>query len=251
LSQQALDAHRIGTDHWMAKGYDGYQDSQRELVARVLINLTAHGEPGPLTGHLQTFAANGKALHQLLHDFAVLFTYDLQLRTLLPTIWPLALKTTLDAIDAGADLHGDGHWSDYALAALWPTPQLRAADPSPDDTLNRARSDWLAPDALDELAERWIALASEKPKAADALAQFARTAPYSWQCATGLTWLERIINGRYDAFANRCWFVTHWLTELRETAAPGASTLSQWRRIIDALAAAGDSRAVDLQRIDE
>ncbi|MEU4616602.1 ATP-binding protein [Streptomyces umbrinus] len=246
-----LDAHRTGTDHWMAGDYGGYQESERELVARTLITLTAQGSPEPLTAHLQTLANNANALQQLLHDMTVLFTYEPPLSALLPAVWPLVLKTTLDALDAGADLNGNGHWSDYAIAALLPAPQLRTADLHPDDTLNRARRDWLTPDALDELAERWIILARGEPKAANAMAQFARTAPYTWQCATGLTWLERIIDGRYDAFANRCWFVTHWLTELRETTVPDASTLSRWRRIIDGLASDGDSRAVDLQRIDE
>lgn len=128
---------------------------------------------------------------------------------------------------------------------------MRTADPRPDDSLNRARRHWLAPDALDELAERWIVLARGEPKAADAVAQFARTAFYTWQCTTGLRWLERIIDGRFDAFANHCWYVTHWLTELRETTTLDASTLSQWRRVVDGLATAGDRRAVDLQRIDE
>jgi hypothetical protein len=246
-----LDAHRIGTDHWGAKDYSGYQDPQRELVARVLISLTAHGEPEPLTAHLRTFAANANALQRLLHDFTILFTYDPQLRNCLSNVWPLVLKTTLDAIDAGADLKGNGSWTDYAIAALLPTPQVRTADTNPDATLNQARRGWLAPDVLDGLAQRWITLAHGEPKAADALAQFARTTPYAWQCTTGLTWLERLIDGHYDTFANRCWFVTHWLTELRETRPPDATTESQWRRIVDALAAAGDSSAVDLQRIDE
>ncbi|GAB7036126.1 hypothetical protein JCM4914_75870 [Streptomyces platensis subsp. malvinus] len=246
-----LEAHRIGVDHWMAQGYSGYDQTPRELVARVLIDLTAQGETEPLTAHLQTFATNANALHHLLQDFALLFTYDPQLRAVLPIVWPHALKVTLDALDAGADLYANGHWADYALGALLPAPQLRPADTNPDDTLERARRDWLTPNALSGLAERWIAVADGEPKAADALAQYARTAPYTWQCTTGLTWLERIINGRYDAFANRCWFVTHWLTEIRETATPSAPTLSHWRRIVDGLSAAGDSRAVELQRIDE
>ncbi|MFI2437113.1 hypothetical protein [Streptomyces sp. NPDC018693] len=246
-----MDSHRTATDHWMTQGYGGYHDAERELVARALITLAAQGSPEHLTAHLTTFAANANALQQLLRDLTILFTYDAQLRTLLPAVWPLALKTVLDALDAGACLHGNGHWSDYAIAALLPAPQVRTADPNPDDSLNRARRDWLGPHALDELADRWIVLARGEPKAADAVAQFARTTSYTWQCTTGLTWLERIIEGRYDAFANHCWYVTYWLTELRETATLETSALSQWRRVVDGLAAAGDRRAVDLQRIDE
>lgn len=159
-----LDAHRHGMDHWMTKGYGGYNDPQREFVARVLINLTANGEPEPLIEHLRTFAANARALQQLLHDFAILFTYDTAVRHALPAVWPLVLRTTLDAIDGGTDLHGNRHWVDYAVGALLPTPQLRTADTNPDNTLDVARADWLAPEALDRLVDRWIALATGEPE---------------------------------------------------------------------------------------
>jgi hypothetical protein len=246
-----LDAHRRGTDHRAAKNYRGPDDSQRELVARVLIDLALHGQPEPLVAHLRTFAANANALQQLLRDLAILSTYDHELRQALPTVWPLVLRTTLDAIDAGADLLGNRHWVDYALGALLPSPQVRTADPDPDSTLSRARVDWLTPETLNGLVDRWLALATGEPKAADAIAQFARTTPTTWQATTGLGWLERIINNRYDEFANRCWFVTNWLTELRETTTLDHGAVRRWRSVVDGLAAAGDNRAVDLQRMDE
>jgi hypothetical protein len=214
------------------------------------------GEPEPLIEHLKTFAANADALQQLLGDFATMFTYDSELRHALPTTWPLVLQTTLDAINAGADLHGDGHWGEYALAALLPTPQPRIGDPNPDNILNAARLDWLPPEALNGVIDRWITITTGEPKAADAVAQFARTTSTAWQTTTGLAWLDRIISNRYEWFANRCWFVTNWLSELRESTTLDRhtldrQTLTHWRRIVDGLAAAGDRRAVDLQRIDE
>ncbi|MFC7266741.1 hypothetical protein [Streptomyces lutosisoli] len=252
LAQQAnallpalMDAHRNGADHWMTEGYAGYNSSERELVVRALITLAADGSTDPLIAHLQSFAANANALQQLLNDAATLCTYDAQLRALLPAVWSLIMTTTLDALDAGADLRQGSHrWADYAIAALLPTPQPRNADPRFDETVNRVNRDWLAPDALGEAAERWLDLARGEPMAADAVARFARTTPSTWQRATGLTWLEHVIDGRYDAFANHCWYVIRWLTELRETPLPDAVTLSRWRRIVDGLAASGDPRAV-------
>jgi hypothetical protein len=246
-----LAAHCRGADHWIREGYGGYEEQQRELVARVLIDLATEGKPEPLIEHLRTFAANADALQQLLGDFVTLFSYDSELRRALPAIWPLVLQTTLDAIDAGADLHGDGHWGEYALAALLPTPQPRIGDPNPDNILNAARLDWLPPEALDGLIDRWITVATGEPKAADAVAQFARAASISWQTTTGLDWLDRIIHNRYEGFAGHCWFVTHWLGELRETTALAPHAFRRWRRIVDGLAAAGDRRGVELQRIDE
>jgi hypothetical protein len=32
------------------------------------------------------------------------------------------MTVALDTIDAGADLFGDHHWSDYAIGGLLPTP---------------------------------------------------------------------------------------------------------------------------------
>ncbi|MFE9813230.1 ATP-binding protein [Streptomyces sp. NPDC005548] len=244
-----MDAHRNGADHWMSEGYAGYNSPERELVVRALITLAADGSTDPLTAHLQSFATNANALQQLLNDAATLCTYAPQLRALLPAVWPLIMTTTLDA---GADLRqGSDRWADYAIAALLPTPQPRTADPHFDETLNRVNRDWLAPDALGEAAQRWLDLARGEPMAADAVARFARTTPSTWQRATGLRWLEHVIDGRYDAFANHCWYVIRWLTELRETTLSDAAVLSRWRRIVDGLAASGDPRAVDLQRIDE
>ncbi|MCX4768072.1 hypothetical protein OG562_45605 [Streptomyces sp. NBC_01275] len=246
------DAHRNGADHWMTEDYGGYNSPEREPAVRALITLAADGGTDSLTAHLQSFAANANALQQLLSDAVTLCTYDAQLRALLPAVWPLITTTTLDALDAGADLRQGSHrWADYAVAALLPTPQPRTADPRFEETLNRVNRAWLAPDALGEAAERWLDLARGEPMAAGAVARFARTTPSMWQRATGLTWLEHVIDGRYDAFANHCWYVIRWLTELRETPLPDAATLSRWRRIVDGLAASGDPRAVSLQRIGE
>ncbi len=245
-----LDTHRRGADHWMAKSYSGYEDAQRELVARVLIELTVAGDDEALAQHVQTFASNANALQHLLRDFEILFTYDDELRSVLPLVWPVVLATALDAVDAGADLRGSRHWADDAIGALLPTPQLRAGDTNPDATLDRARAGWLAAGDVEGLIDRWITLAEGEPKAADAVAQFARTSPTGWQVTGGLDWLERVIHNRYNLVANRCWFVTHWLAELRETTLNADST-SRWRRVVDGLAVAGDSRAVVLQRIDE
>lgn len=126
------------------------------------------------------------------------------------------IANVLDTIDAGADLLDDHHWVDWAIAALLPTPQVSSFDSDPDATLHRARTEWLSPEGITDLIDRGQSLARGRPKAADALVQFAKCAPLPWQHTTGLHWLEHIIDGHYDTFARQCWHLTDWLAALRE-----------------------------------
>ncbi len=145
------------------------------------------------------------------------------------------------------------HWADYAIASLLPTPQLDTAHRKSDATLDHARAQWVTPDRLADLVVRWLPTAVGEPKAADALAQWARCGPPAWQANDGLTWAEQIVDGRYNAFANRCWFFTDWLGSLRENGSDSAQSAitARWRRLVDGLAAAGDRRAAELQQLEE
>lgn len=220
-------------------------------MARVLVSLAIDGDPGPLTEHVRLFASNANALQTLLRDLALLFTYDDALRPHLGAVWRHAMASALDAVDAGADLIGDDHWVDYATGGLLPTPHISAGDMDPDATLGHARAGWVLPGTVSDVVARWMPLAVGEPKAADAVAQLARCAPPSWQVTTGLRWAEQVVNGRHDRFANRCWYVTDWLALLRETGLGVREDTARWRRLVDGLAAAGDDRAAELQRLEE
>ncbi|MCU1614167.1 MAG: hypothetical protein JWO98_1707 [Frankiales bacterium] len=246
-----LDAHRRGTDHWAQEGYSGYEDNQRQLMARVLVSLAIEGKPGPLTEHVRLFASNADALQTLLRDLALLFTYDDAVRPELGVVWRQAMTAALDAVDAGADLVGDHHWDDWAIGELLPTPHVGVADLDPDGTLRGARAGWIAPDSIADLVGRWLPLAQGRPKAADAVVLLAKCGPTAWQVTTGLSWAEQVIDGRYDAFAKRCWYLADWLSALREAGLGTPDDTARWRRLVDGLAAAGDQRAAELQRLEE
>jgi len=115
---------------------------------------------------------------------------------------------------AGIAGSASGRWA--VAPYLQPTPQLDMADRNPDATLDHARTRWISPDRLADLVMRWLLVAAGEPKAADTLAQWARCASFAWQADDGLTWAERDVDGRYGAFANRCWFFTDRLGSLRE-----------------------------------
>lgn len=246
-----FDVHRRGADHWAREGYGGYDDRQRAHVARLLVEAAVAGDAEELTEYVRVFTANARALDEFLRDLALLFTYDDGLRSALPSVWRQVMTAALDALDAGADLFDDHHWSDSALGRLLPTPQLDMGDTNSDATLERARQGWLDPDAIADLVARWLPIARHEPKAVDAVAQLARCTSPSWQATTGLVWAEELIDGDYAAVASRCWFLTDWLEVVRASSQLDTDGTARWRRLVDGLASEGDSRAVRLQQAEE
>jgi hypothetical protein len=246
-----FDTHRRGADHWAREDYGGYNDRQRTSVVRLLVEEAVAGDAEQLIEYVRTFTANAQALDELLHDLAVLFTYDEDLRSALPSVWRQVLTAALDALEAGADLFGDHHWSDSAIGRLLPAPQLDIAETTPDATLERARRGWVGPDEIADLVARWLRIARREPKAVDALAQLGRCAPPSWQATTGLVWAEELIDGNYAAVASKCWFLPDWLEDVRASGHLDRDGTMRWRRLVDGLAAEGDNRAVKLQQAEE
>jgi hypothetical protein len=137
------------------------------------------------------------------------------------------------------------------VAALIPTPSPHSWDPDIDGTLARSRKDWMQPEDLTGLAERWLQLARWEPKAVDAVIKFGKSAPREWQTSVALGWIETIIDQRYDLIANRLYYLEEWLSELRNAGLILGEVKNQYHRIVDGLAAAGDRAAVRLQQLDE
>jgi hypothetical protein len=101
-----IEAHRRVADLWATQGYGGIGDRDRRRVAAVLISAAAAGEPAHLVAHLDAFAANGAALHELLSDMAQVCTYDAELRKALPAVWPGVMDVVLAAWEAGRNRRG-------------------------------------------------------------------------------------------------------------------------------------------------
>ncbi|MEU7890840.1 hypothetical protein AB0B54_35520 [Microbispora bryophytorum] len=246
------NAHRRGLAYWWKEGYDHHAHITHEPIAQRMIKIALDGDRDPVRAHIEYFAADSNALHMLFEGFGTVFTYDEELRRSMVDFWPWALEVALDAVGDGTELRSQHHrWYDYMTAALLPTPNARMSDPDIDSTLARCREDWLQPDALGQLADRWLRLARWEPKAVDAVIMFAKSAPPQWQTTTALTWIESIVDGRYDLFANHLWFLEEWLAELRNSGAVVGDIKSRYHRIVDGMAAAGDRAAVRLQQLDE
>lgn len=251
LWEPLWDAYRRGLSHWWKEGYDHHAQSEHEPIARRMIDIALGSDRELLKAFIETLAANSNALHLLFDGFATIFTYDEGSRHSMSEFWPWALEIALDAVGDGSDLRSEHHWFDYMVAALIPTPSPHSWDPDIDGTLSRSRENWIQPDALGGLSERWLQLARWEPKAVDAVIKFAKSAPRAWQTTVALAWIETIIAGRYDLIANRLYYLEEWLGDLRNEGPLVDEVKNHYHRIIDGLAAAGDRGAVRLQQLDE
>ncbi|WP_143229783.1 helix-turn-helix domain-containing protein [Actinophytocola xanthii] len=245
------DAHRRSLAHWWRNDYDHHAHTAHEPIAQRMITIALDGDRGPVAAHITSYATDSDALHKLFDGFATVFTYHDNLRQSLAEFWPWAMEIALDTVADGAAARSQHRGFEYMTAALLPTPNPRSWDPDIDTTLSRCRQNWIQPDALDTLADRWLQLSRREPKAVDAVIKFARSAPVRWQMTTALTWIESIIDGRYDLIANHLWLLEEWVIGLRSTGVTMGEAKSRYHRIIDGLAAAGDRASVRLQQLDE
>jgi hypothetical protein len=245
------DSYCRGVAHWWKEGYDHHARTAHEPIARRMVKLAVGGDHDLIKGFISALATNSNALHRLFEGFAVVFTYDDDLRAAMAEFWPWALEIALDAVGDGSGLRVERHWFDYLVASLLPTPSPQSWDRNIDDTLTRVRDSWIQPDVLEGLDERWLQLARWEPKAVDAIILFGRSAPLEWQTTTAFDWIERVIESRFDQIANHVYFLEEWLTDLRRAGVIEGEVRNAYHRIIDGLAAAGDRAAVRLQQLDE
>jgi hypothetical protein len=71
-----------------------------------------------------------------------------------------------------------------------------------------------------------------------------KSAPRIWQTSVALSWIETIIDNRFDQIANRVYYLEEWIIELRNAGLIVGEVIDQYHRIVDGLAAAGDRAAV-------
>ncbi|RXZ70265.1 hypothetical protein [Agromyces albus] len=245
------DTYRRGLLHWWSKGYDHHTHRTHEPIAGRMVQVWVEGDRDILAAYIKSFAQDANALHLLFDGFATVFTYSDALRANLAEFWPWALGVALDALGDARELRREHLWFDYMVAALLPAPNARSGESDIDGVFLRARQNWLQPEAINGLAERWITLSRGEPKAVDAVIKFAKSSPPAWQVSVALTWIEQLIDGRFGQIANHLWYLEEWFTELRQSGLLTGSARTQYHRIVDGLAAAGDRAAVRLQQLDE
>jgi hypothetical protein len=245
-----IDTHRRVADLWATKGYGGFGDRDRRRVPAVFVSAAAVRDTAPIAAHLDAFASNGAALHELVSDMSWVFTYDAELRKALPSVSPGVMDVVLSAWETGRKPEWRDHWLDYSIQHLLPTPRIDIGDLDIDATLAAARATWIEPNELDDCIERWLPFAQREPMAVDAVVELAKCTDVGWQAARGLELVERTIARGYDEVASRTWHLGDWLKEMRHSGLD-AVAMTRWRRIVDGLAGAGDRGAARLQAAEE
>jgi hypothetical protein len=245
-----LAAHRRVAIPWTEKRYRHPGDRHGPAVASVLAEVAASGNSMPLAEHVQAFTTSLQTLIELLRDLRLAFTYNDDLRPALPEVWRTVMQTALDELDAHPERLSDWQHRGRMLGGLIPAPDIEVSELHVDDVLEHARNCWPAPDVFADLISRWIPLARGASEPVGDLIQLIRCGTQAWQATNGLAWTEDLIKDHYQAAAT-AWFLTGWLQEVHEAGHLSGNTATQWRRIVDALAAEGNSAAVSLQQAEE
>ena len=160
------------------------------------------------------------------------------------------MSTGLDDLETHSPSRQRRHYRDV-VGHLLPTPQLDPGIAEFGRQLELARLDWVDPDQIADLIERWLPFARYLPEAADSLVELIRCADPHWQASTGMDWLYQLVNGAANTLAGRCWHLSSWLGEIRRGGLMSDTAPGRWHLIVDELAAAGDNKAVALQRNEE
>ena len=246
-----LAAHRRVAISWTEIGYRHPGDQHGPAVARVLAEIAAAGDDlEPLAEHVRAFTTGPQALTELLRDLGLAFTYSDELRPALPEVWRTVMQVALDEFDAHPERLSDWHWRGRMLGGLIPAPEIEVAELHIDDVLEHARDGWPAPDVFADLISRWIPVTRGVSEPIAALIRLVLCGTQAWQATTGLAWAENLIKDHYQAAA-AAWFLTSWLQEVRDAGHLNADAAAQWRRIVDGLAAEGNSAAASLQQAEE
>jgi hypothetical protein len=244
-----LDVFRRTVPLYLEHHYS-IEDSDRETFAVALL-ATAQEEAGPLRRWLEELGSNAEAVEGLLEDAARAATYDASARGILATAWPIVADVILDALTTARLRHEKEYLGHDAAAAVMPAPQFRIDDQDPIASIAAAAEGWVADTDVRQRIDRWLGGAVGCGDCLDALVNYLRTRPIEEQRSDGLSWARRIVDAHGAAIERRSFLIDAWLADLRAGGPFDGSARRDFETIIDALTAAGDRRAAELQAAEE
>jgi hypothetical protein len=241
LRDALLEAYGRGTVHFAGK-HALTTDENSRLVAEAL--LDEEGEL--LLLHVRRCAEHAGALDRLLHDVTTVATADAFRRRAFRVAWPFVMDIVLEAVALGHDIRKERHCGPRAFARTVPTPIPRGHETNVEELARSAAVGWPTFAELEQRIDRWLPLAAGTAEGIDALVGFLETTPMAKQIAK-LPWVTRMVFADVARVANRSYYLPSWLERLRASGQLDSRSLGEYQRLIDRLAAAGDSRALRLQ----
>ncbi|GAB2852783.1 hypothetical protein GCM10027074_19590 [Streptomyces deserti] len=244
-----LDAYVRTALHWEREMYT-VREEETLLVADALLAATRTG-PGLLTEAVVGLGGVSATAGALLRGARTAATYDTERRTRLRDVWPVLMETVLELSEEPRESRRPSHRATRALGALVPAPAPVHFDSHADRTAQDAREDWLTAGHLAPAIERWLPAAVGDADAVDDLIGLLRASPVDDQLSPGLTWVRNLAVPQGGQVVRGSYLLVEWLRSVRESGRLDGQARKHYDVIVDALAAAGNVAARELQRADE
>ncbi|MCP3963602.1 MAG: hypothetical protein GY719_37680 [bacterium] len=219
-----------------------HRASDTLVAARALLVEVANGKEDLLRAHVKHYIDADGLLAELLRALAASAEENPTAADAARRMWPRLIDQVLNLVEEGRRSCGHRHFGSEALAALIPnlaheTTYLRRE-------LEAEPIDW--PDVLAwrRQVKRWLPAAAGNVECVDALVRRLDSHEEADQVAVGLPWIEVLVEGGPGEVASNSWFLPDWLRKLQPHV-DGTEHLSSWRRIVDMLVVAGDTRVAE------
>ncbi len=241
LFTRLVEAHRRGMVAF-GRRYN-FRASDTLVAARALLVEVANGKEDLLRAHVKHYVDADGLLAELLQALAASAEENRTAADAARRMWPRLIDQVLDLVEAGRRACGHRHFGSGALAALIPNLAYEPAYLRRE--LEGEPIDWPNVLAWRRQVDRWLPSAAGNASCVDSLVRRLDSLEEADQAAVGLPWIEVLVEGGPEEMASNSWHLPDWLRKLQPHV-HGTEHLPVWRRIVDMLVVAGDTRVAEL-----
>lgn len=207
------------------------------VAARALLDAaSAEMDASAVLDYLDTVRVDAGLMTNFLHGLAGAGAETKDRADTIRGLWPSLLAHASGYVH-GTNPFEDGHWGDWAAAALLPDPV--AWSQGLYSEVSGTAIDWVRVEDLTSLIDGWIPAARGSIKCVDALIRILRRLPVADQVVRGLVWMSELCLSGNRATVKQTWTSDEWLKEVR-SAAEEHGRLEQWQTLVDAMVVAGN-----------
>jgi hypothetical protein len=222
------------------KGWTADDRGTHALVAAraLLQSYAADANPSPVIEHLDMVHCDAGLLTNVLHGLAAAGAENATLAEAARGVWPALLAHALTYRDDKPSVYRERTWGAWAAAALLPDPLPWTQGLY--NELSGPPIDWVDPQPLISLVDRWLPVGTGEALCLDALIRLVRKLTVQEQAIRGLAWVADLCIQNRRVTINRSTYSNDWLTAIR-AAVEEHGTLPQWQALVDALVVAGNA----------